>query len=69
MGPAVFTSHEDICSVPLYFSEIFAKKGNVTGFRRVLIVKCALAVFPRRDIKTAACIGDRGSYFSVKMWR
>lgn len=39
MGPAVFTNHEDICSVPLYFSEIFAKKGNVTGFRRVLIVK------------------------------
>lgn len=25
MGAAVFTNHEDICSVPLYFSEILAE--------------------------------------------
>lgn len=51
MGPAVFTSHEDICSVPLYFSEIFAKKGNVTGFRRVLIVKMRTCNLPVKRYK------------------
>ena len=51
MGPAVFTNHEDICSVPLYFSEIFAKKGNVTGFRRVLIVKMRACGLPAKRHK------------------